>query len=72
MSNAALSKAYGLAKALSEQQNRLYTLIVAIQDRAKDDYVTYALASVAIEMIRNGQIEPELLQCLAEATGETA
>ena len=72
MSNAALSKAYELAKALSEQQNRLYALFVAIQDRAKDAYVTYALASVAIEMIRNGQIEPELLQCLAEASGEIA
>lgn len=68
MLDAALTTAYELAKELSEQQNRLYALIAAIQDRVKGDHITYALADLAIEMIRHGETEPALLQCLAKAS----
>lgn len=72
MSDAALRKAFELAKALSEQQNNLFTLISAIQDRIKADHTAYQLADMALEMIRDGEVEPALLQCLARATREPA
>jgi len=72
MTAAALGQAYELAKALSEQQNKLCTLISAIQDRIKGDHTAYQLADMALEMIRDGETEPALLQCLAAATREPA
>lgn len=63
-----LHKAMELAKELSRQQNHLYALLVAIQDRVKEDRITSGLTDLAIDMIRNGQAEPELLQCLHMAT----